>query len=149
MWTTFLRARLRFILAVIAIDVLCVGIGMGVPVLNIAFGFPLGWYIARKAVTNADSNRGMLGKVLRDAIVGATPTFVAMSIIWGSLVPWLFNPGTDYANLGIPLILFDPRNSFIGWLVLMIFISPFLQLLATTFASHLTLLHMKKDIASG
>ena len=52
----------------------------------------------------------------------------------------LFDPRADLANFGIPLILFDPQASFIGWLVLMIAISPFLQLLATLFGSHLTLL---------
>ena len=36
---------------------------------------------------------------------------------------------------GIPLILYDPRWSFIGWMVLMIIISPFLQLLTIIFAS--------------
>ncbi len=31
------------------------------------------------------------------------------------------------------MILYDPKASVIGWLVLMIFIAPFLQLLATVF----------------
>lgn len=49
----------------------------------------------------------------------------------------LFNPNTDYVNLGIPLILYDPKLSLIGWLILMIFVSPALQLLTTIFAAHI------------
>jgi hypothetical protein len=67
-------------------------------------------------------------------------TFALMAIIWGSVTPMLFDPAADFANFGIPLILYDPKVSFIGWLILMIFISPFLQLLTTLFSSYLTLL---------
>ena len=52
----------------------------------------------------------------------------------------LFDPAANLANLGAPLILYEPVASFIGWLVLMIVISPFLQLLMTLFGSHLTVL---------
>ena len=52
----------------------------------------------------------------------------------------LGDPTADFANFGIPMILYDPKISFVGWLILMIFISPFLQLLTTLFSSHLTLL---------
>jgi hypothetical protein len=38
------------------------------------------------------------------------------------------------------MILYDPTASFVGWLVLMIAVSPFLQLLTTVFGSHLTLM---------
>jgi hypothetical protein len=38
------------------------------------------------------------------------------------------------------MILYEPRASFIGWLVLMILISPVLQMLTTLFGSYLTLL---------
>jgi hypothetical protein len=38
-------------------------------------------------------------------------------------------------NFGIPMILYDPRASFIGWMVLMIIISPVLQILTTVFSS--------------
>jgi hypothetical protein len=51
----------------------------------------------------------------------------------------LLDSATDYENLGIPMILYEPKISFIGWLVLMIAISPFLQLLTTVFTSYLTL----------
>jgi len=35
----------------------------------------------------------------------------------------------------MPLLLFEPLTSFIGWIVLMVLISPFLQLLMTVFGS--------------
>jgi len=44
----------------------------------------------------------------------------------------------------MPLILFDPKISFMGWIILMIFISPFLQLLMTIFASYMALWRLSK-----
>ena len=52
----------------------------------------------------------------------------------------LFDPAADLANFGIPLILYEPTASFIGWLVLMIVISPFLQFLMMLFGAQLMLL---------
>jgi hypothetical protein len=63
-----------------------------------------------------------------------------MTLIWGNTARMLLDPAADFANFGIPLILYEPKVSFVGWLVLMIFISPFLQLLTTLFASHVTTL---------
>jgi hypothetical protein len=63
-----------------------------------------------------------------------------MVAIWGPTISMLFDPGRDLANTEVPMILYEPRASFIGWIVLMIVISPALQLLTTLFGSHLTLL---------
>jgi len=57
----------------------------------------------------------------------------------------LWNPNVNFANLGIPLILYDPKISFIGWIILMVFISPFLQLFTTVFASHVALWKIYKN----
>ena len=38
------------------------------------------------------------------------------------------------------MILYEPLASFIGWQVLMVLISPFLQLLTTLFGSYLAIL---------
>ena len=62
-----------------------------------------------------------------------------MLIIWGPISTMLLNPYADFANFGIPMILYDPKISFIGWIILMVFISPFLQLLTTVFTAQLTL----------
>ncbi len=77
----------------------------------------------------------LLGAALTSAF-----TFVGMALLWGRFIPMLFDPTADLANLGIPLILYEPLASLIGWLVLMIVISPFLQFLMTLLGSHLTLL---------
>ncbi len=67
-------------------------------------------------------------------------TFVGMALLWGPWSALLFDSTAELANLGAPLILYEPLASFIGWLVLMIVISPFLQFLMTLLGSHLTLL---------
>ena len=84
--------------------------------------------------------RQVLGLVLRWAALTSAFTLVLMAILWGRMVGMLFDPAADLANFGIPLILYKPVASFIGWLVLMIFISPFLQFLMTLFGAHLALL---------
>jgi hypothetical protein len=140
-----LNGRVAFVLFVI-VDTLCVGLGMGVPIFCILLGFLVGWYIARRA-TIATANVGdVLRRVLVQAIVTSAFTFVVMGAIWGRTTPMLFDPTADFQNFGHPFILYDPKLSFIGWLVLMIFISPFLQLLTTIFGSYLTLLlQLKSD----
>ena len=131
----------RWVLALfVLLDTVFVGMGMGVPIFCILFGFVVGWYTVRRlAVAKADLPR-MLDRVFFYAVVTAAYTFVVMAALWGPMAKRLFDPGADLANFGIPLILYDPRASFIGWLVLMIAISPFLQLLMTLFGAHLTLL---------
>jgi hypothetical protein len=52
----------------------------------------------------------------------------------------LFDPSADLVETGIPMILYEPKASLIGWLVLMIVLSPFLQFLMALFGAHLALL---------
>jgi hypothetical protein len=69
-----------------------------------------------------------------------------MAVIWGSAAwPMLFNPEADFSNFGHPFILYDPKVSFMGWLILMIVVSPFLQLLTTIFASFVTLMKNESE----
>jgi hypothetical protein len=133
--------RIRWVLAIfIFLDLVCVGIGMGVPIFCILFGLPVGWYIAQRVATGSLQVGQILGRVLVGAVLTSAFTFVVMGLLWGRCVVMLFDPLADLASFGIPLILYEPRASFIGWLVLMIVISPFLQFLMTLFGSHLTLL---------
>lgn len=81
-----------------------------------------------------------LGLVLRWAALTAAFTCALMVAVWGRAAGMLFDPAADLANFGIPLILYEPAASFIGWLVLMIVISPFLQFLMTLFGAHAALL---------
>lgn len=46
---------------------------------------------------------------------------MGMSILWGRTISMLFDSNPDLKNFGIPLILYDPKISFIGWLVLMVY----------------------------
>lgn len=133
----------------IVLDTICVGMGMGVPIFCILFGFLVGWYIVRMVATTTEQTREILKKLLFYAVVTSAFTFVVMAVIWGPWTVILFDPSTDYANLGVPFILYDPKASFIGWLVLMIAISPFLQLLTTVFSSHLTLLTLLRSNAQN
>ena len=135
-----LNTKTAFAIFVI-VDLVCVGMGMGVPLACILFGFFVGWYIAKRATIATANVKDILWKVLVHAVITSAFTFVVMSLIWGRTIPMIFNPSADFQNFGHPFILYDPKLSFIGWLVLMILISPFLQLLTTIFGSYLTLLH--------
>jgi hypothetical protein len=68
-----------------------------------------------------------------------------MLAIWGTTIPMLFDPTVDLANFGHPMLLFDPRASFIGWLILMIIISPILQLMTTIFSAFITLMRSSQN----
>ena len=134
-----LDTKIAFAIFVI-VDLLCVGMGMGVPLACIAFGFFVGWYIAKRATIATANVKDILWKVLVQAVITSAFTFVVMSLIWGRTIVLLFDPSFDFQNFGHPFILYDPKISFIGWLILMMLISPFLQLLTTIFGSYLTLL---------
>lgn len=127
------------IILYILIDVGCAGTGMGVPIFNILFGFPFGWYLAKRIAASENSSQVINSRILKISILSVLLTFFLMIAIWGITIPMLFDPNADFENFGHPFILFDPKISFIGWLVLMIFISPFLQLLTTIFAAFMAL----------
>lgn len=122
------------------LDIICIGMGMGVPIFCILFGLPVGWAIAMRIAANPFDARAMLSKTLLGAALTSAFTFAGMLVLWGRCIGMLFDPTADLANFGIPMILYEPLASLIGWAVLMILISPFLQLLMTLFGSHLTLL---------
>lgn len=124
----------------VLLDVICVGMGMGVPIFCIAVGFPVGWYIAARALRSTSNLGTVLKRTVAQATLTSAVTFAMMALIWGNTARLLGDPAADFVNFGIPMILYEPKISFVGWLVLMIFISPFLQLLTTMFSAHLTLL---------
>lgn len=139
-----LNRKVPFAVYVMA-DLVCVGMGMGVPIFCIGLGFLVGWYIAMRAIRVSSHVRQILRTVLLHAVATSLVTFVLMALLWGPTIQLLFDPSSDFANFGIPLILYDPTLSFVGWLVLMILISPFLQLLTTLFSSYLTLSVLLKE----
>ncbi len=48
------------LLIFVFLDLLCVGMGMGVPLSCILFGFPVGWYITRRLIITAESMKDIL-----------------------------------------------------------------------------------------
>jgi hypothetical protein len=132
----------RFLLPIIAfcfLDLLAIGAGMGVPIFAILLGFVVGWFIPRIFLRDTSNLRELLKKCLLASFLTSCLTLFMMIIIWGPTTRMLLDPSADLANFGMPLILFDPRASFIGWIGLMIVISPILQVLATAFASSMHL----------
>jgi hypothetical protein len=129
----------------VLLDVVCIGMGMGLPIFCILFGFPVGWFVVKYITARTTSIPQVFRKVLWYATITASVTLLGMIIIWGPTVSILFEPGRDLANTGVPMILYEPMPSFIGWIVLMILISPVLQLLTTLFGSHLALLGWLND----
>jgi len=111
------------------LDVLAIGAGMGVPIFAILLGFPVGWWLARHRAAEGASRTSMrltLAWAGGLAIVSA----VVLALLWGPSVPHAFDPAFDAAEFGIPLILYGSQASMIGWLLLMMVISPVLQAMA-------------------
>ena len=75
-----LNTRIAFAVFVI-VDLVCVGMGMGVPIFCILFGFFVGWYIAKRTTTTTANVKDVLWRILVQAIVTSAFTFVLMSAI--------------------------------------------------------------------
>jgi hypothetical protein len=140
-----LKAR-NAVVIYILIDLMCVGAGMGVPVFCILLGFPLGWYITKRVTASFEQPDQRHRRIFRVSFFASAFTFVVMIIVWGAGILINIDSSSDIPNFGHPNILYDPKTSFIGWLILMIIISPFLQLLTTIFASFLTLIGNERKL---
>ncbi len=135
-----LDIRVVWVLAVyVLLDLACVLLGMGIPIFSILLGIPVGWYVVERCAAKGLRDGEMLSEAFFAGVATASLTFCLMGLVWGPSIALLFRPGADLAGVGIPLILYDATASFIGWLVLMIVISPILQVLMTLFGAHLTL----------
>ena len=128
----------------IIVDILCTGAGMGVPIFCILLGFWTGWCIIKIILSQTHDLNEIFKKSFKYGIATTFITFLLMLIIWGGAIIVFFYHNNDFKNFGNPLILYDPKLSFIGWLVLMIIISPLLQLLTTVFSFYVTLIILKK-----
>ena len=141
-----LTLRLWILLIIyIAICIILAGIGMGVPILNILSGFFIGWFSVLRVEKLYGDMRQKMSLIMIYNTVCAAITMGVMLAIWARTIPMVFAPLAELENFGHPMILFDPRLSFIGWLILMIIISPFLQLLTSVFSAFLAL-RPKKDM---
>jgi hypothetical protein len=134
--SNFLSRKYLFpVIAFIVLDIVAVGVGMGVPIFAILLGFAVGWFLPSVCLSAASDVRQLLRLCLVSAGITSSLTCLLMLVIWGPFTRMLFDPLADIANFGIPLILYEPKASFIGWIVLMVILSPFLQALATGFTS--------------
>jgi hypothetical protein len=129
----FLVTRRSRVAVFLVLDVIAVGAGMGVPIFAIFLGFPVGWFLAgevglRRAYTGDD-----LKSLLRSAALTSAVTFALMAVIWLHLLRMLSGPRAAIASFGLPLLLYDPVASLVGWVVLMVIVSPVLQVLTTVF----------------
>lgn len=124
----------------IVLDIVCVGIGMGVPFFSILLGFPVGWYLAKRIYPTDQNLKVFIKKIFKYALLTSGITLILMLAIWGMFIPMFWDVNADFVNFGIPMILYNPKASFIGWMILMIVISPFLQLLTTIMAANLTVI---------
>jgi hypothetical protein len=129
----------KIIIVYAFICIILAGIGMGVPILNIMSGFFIGWFAVLRAERLYNELRYRMSRILLYSTICAVITMAVMLAIWGRTIPLVFGPVSELENFGHPMILFDPRLSFIGWLVLMIIISPFLQLMTSIFSAFLRL----------
>lgn len=116
-------------------ELLSIGMGMGVPFFTILYGFFVGLVIPWKIIPDFDFSPQGLASILKKALITSISTFVLMAILWLPSLKWLYDPSLDIPNFGIPMILYSPTASFIGWIILMVIISPFLQFLMTIFGS--------------
>jgi hypothetical protein len=128
------------------IDVICMGIGMGVPIFCILLGFPMGWFITKRVSVIPGQLYEKYYQILKYSMLTVLFTFIQMLVVWGKTIPMLFDRSSDFQNFGHPYILYDPKISFIGWSILMIIVSPFLQLLTTIFAAFITLIRSEKKL---
>jgi sterol desaturase/sphingolipid hydroxylase (fatty acid hydroxylase superfamily) len=106
---------------------------MGVPIFNIILGFFTGLYVGWKIVKPEDPVRTVLLTILIYSVVTSLVTFLLMAVLWLPAIRMLWDPAADIENFGTPMILYEPVASFIGWIWLMVVISPFLQMLMGVF----------------
>jgi hypothetical protein len=139
-WLWTISFRKAFLIYII-IDLICVGpLGMGVPIFSIILGFPVGWYLAKRLYKPDLNVKILLKRIFTYTLITSGFTFVLMVLMWARFIPMLWGPTTKVAHFGLPMILYDPVASFIGWIILMIFISPFLQFLTTVFTANFTVI---------
>ena len=127
--------RILLIALYLLIDLVVIGMGMGVPIFAILLGFVIGWFYPHAYMLAHPGVNPSPKAILVVSFLTASFTFVVMAVIWLPTLRMLNMPEADLTNFGIPMILYEPLPSFIGWIVLMVVISPFLQGLTTVFGA--------------
>lgn len=128
----------RLIIFTVLLNILLTGLGMGVPIFNILLSLPIGYYLNKG---RQEDQKQRLQRVLKTALFLSGLTLILMLIIWLPALKWLTDPSLDVAQFGHPFWLYDPKTSFIGWIILMVFVSPILQMLGHVFGGVLAILY--------
>ena len=130
-----LSSKWRSVLIFVFLEIITIGMGMGVPFLTILLGFIVGWFLPPFLQLPEEPSSESLRRIISSSALASLVSFGLLGLIWLPALSWLFDPGKDLAEFGMPLLLFEPRASFIGWIVLMVLVSPGLQFLMTVFGS--------------
>lgn len=136
--STFGQHWLGALVAYILLDSLMVVAGLGVPSFCILLGFGVGWFGALRAEFFLREIGAAMRRVVRYAAITSGVTLLLMVVAWGRYVPPLFDPVIDPGSMGVPLILYDPRLSLVGWLIGMFLVVPLAQFLVTLAGAYLT-----------
>lgn len=127
------------------LDVFSIGLGMGVPVLAIPFGLGVGWWFVGRpvpaSVVEDDPVRIRTRGLVTAAAALAAVSLVVLLVVWGMSIGIAFDPDMTASEWGIPLILYTSQASKIGWLLLMLVVSPALQFMAVVTGGVLRLAH--------
>ena len=126
----------------VLLDVVSIGMGMGVPFFTILLGAPTGWVAARRQKAPL---REAMRACFRTALWTSGVSLMLLAIIWLPWVPTLWGSDAEVLKSGVPLILYERRASLAGWLVLMVVVSPILQALLTLSASYVVLMRRPPD----
>lgn len=148
----FWRVNLPYIVIGL-LDVFAIGLGMGVPVFAVLYGVAVGWWLIRRgpgalpgavpAPVGPDVPRISLRGLVGQSMALAAVSFVVLLAVWGPSIPLVFDPGSDAAGLGIPLVFGPPHTSLAVWLVLMAIVAPLAQFGAAVTGGVLALLSPK------
>ena len=114
--------------------------GVGMPFCCIGLGLLVGWYIARRELRHANGFARMLRRATRTAVFTSLATFLMMAVIWGPRVGMASGPQSNLPSVGLPMTFHGAPESLIIWALLMVAISPLLQLMTTVFAAQFTIL---------
>lgn len=135
---TFGQHWLGLLVAYVLLDALLAAAGLGVPSFCIMLGIGVGWFGALRAEFFLREIGPAMQRVMRYAAITSGVTFLLMVVAWWRYVPPLLDPVIDPGSMGVPLILYDPRLSLIGWLFGMFLVGPLAQFLVTLAGAYVT-----------
>jgi len=104
----------KAVILYIFLDVICTGLGMGVPFFNILLGLPTGWFLTSRAIEKTWDPFEPARDSLKKGLLTSLFTMVQMIFIWWPYFLKFFEKGFDFKNTGIPYILYTPKASLVS-----------------------------------